>query len=79
MICQQEQVTGHLMALPRSQIFSPIRLGKAIFSVCSRGNHDPQLIVFAGDCSVKIWVVLTFCDISNNDNVRVMGGWGGGE
>lgn len=64
------------MALPQSQIFSLIRLGKALFSHPRQGNNDLrklQPILFIGNCSVKILAVLyELCDISNNDSASIM-------
>lgn len=63
------------MTVPQSQIFPLVRLGKPRSSHPSQGNSDLrklQLIVFIGNCSVKVMVVLTFCDISNKDSVSIM-------
>lgn len=63
------------MTTPQSQTFSLVRLRKPCSSHSSQGNSDLrklQLIVFIGNCSVKVVVVLTFCDISNKDSVSIM-------
>ena len=66
-------MTGALWPSHKNQIFSLIRLWKALFSHPSQSNNRIlQPIIFIGNCSVKILAVFTFCDISNNDSTSTM-------
>lgn len=63
------------MALPQSQIFSLIRLGKTLLSHPSQGSSDLrnlQPVIVIGNCSVQIWAILTVCDISDNNSAGTM-------